>query len=51
MVPLIADFSLVRDLIKIFFYILIEVNPSAFENGMALENRVKIGGAVSKNAC
>ena len=32
-----------------FSYILIEVNPSAFQNGMALENRVKIGDAMSKN--
>ena len=25
------------------------VNPSAFQNGMTLENRVKFGGAMSKN--
>ena len=30
-------------------YIIIIVNPSAFQNGMTLENWVKIEGAMSKN--
>ena len=44
-----ADFSLVNYLISNFFYILIIVNPSPFQNGMTLENLVKIEGAMSKN--
>ena len=29
--------------------IIIKINPSAFQNGMTLENWVKIEGAISKN--
>ena len=48
MVPLIADFSLVHDLIRIFFlHPHIEVNP--FQNGIILKKRVKIRCAMSKN--
>ena len=32
-----------------FFYKVIKVNPSAFQNGITLENQVKIEGAMSKN--
>ena len=32
-----------------FSYIIIIVHPSAFQNGMTLENRTKIEGARSKN--
>ena len=33
-----------------FSYNSLIANPSAFQNGMTLENRVKIGRAMSKNA-
>ena len=42
-----ADFSLVESAIQNFLTLI--VNPSAFRNGMTLENRVKIEGAMSKN--
>ena len=42
-------FLIGRECYQKFSYIIIIVNPSAFRNGMTLENRVKIEGAMSKN--